>query len=105
MHITENVVSSSQKKLEVIAITPPPKEQRVKRNAKFAGQGEKRNRYHLPRALESGSPVGFRTRVPLSLREAEQALELLSLERPTAFVPGPKPSEAELFEESALGVM
>ena len=67
--------------------------------------GEKKTRYHLPTQLDSSSPVGYRTRVPLSEAEGQQALALLSLSAPTAFVTPEPVTEAELFEESSLGVL
>lgn len=94
-----------QRTLSVVSISPPPPEEQCKRETKFAGPGEKRNRYHLPDRLESGSPVGFRTRVSFSTEEAEQLLPLLSLDRPSEFVDGPPVVERELFEESSLGVL
>jgi hypothetical protein len=72
----------------------------------FAAAGEKKTRYHMPRALESSSPVGYRTRVRFSREEAEEVVELLSIERPTRFVEPDEPvTERELFEETSLGVM
>jgi hypothetical protein len=94
-----------QKPIALVPIPLPPEAQRVRRDARFAADGEARNRYHLPTALESESPVGYRTRLPLSRAEAAQAATLLSLVPPTAFVPGDGPTEAELFEEAALGVL
>lgn len=96
---------TTPKVVEPVAIHPPPAPQRVRRNARFAGEGEQRTRYSLPRALRSSSPVGYRTRLPLTLEEAKTALALLSLPRPTEFdAPGPV-SERELFEECSLGVL
>lgn len=94
------------KPLEVVPIPPPPAPQRRRRHADFAAPGQKSNRYSLPVALDSASPVGYRTRVPLTREQARQALALLSLPRPTAFA-GPPVSvtEQELFEECALGVL
>ncbi|TVR04299.1 MAG: hypothetical protein EA398_02610 [Deltaproteobacteria bacterium] len=98
--------SPLQKPLEVVTVSPPPTEQRVRREANFAGPGEKKGRYHLPDRLECGSPVGYRTRVPLSRDEASVALRLLSLERPVRFVtPTARVTERALFEESSLGVL
>ena len=69
--------------------------------ARFALPGEKRSRYSLPTALESGSPVGYRSRVGLSRAEGEAALQLLSLKPPTGFAEAGAHSsavrEAELF--------
>jgi hypothetical protein len=92
--------------VEVVPIDPPPKAQRVHRNARFACDGEKKNRYHLPNALRSGSPVGYRTRVSMSRDEVCKIIGLLDLERPQAFKPDTKrPTESEFFEERALGVL
>ena len=96
---------SQDKPVAYVPIPPPPLEQRRGRAARFAGEGEKRDRYSLPSALVSGSPVGYRRRVSLRPDEAQAALDLLSLPRPAAFVSGRSPSEQELFEESALGVL
>ena len=97
---------TQQKKVSVVPIEPPPEDQRVGRPMRFAGPGEKKTRYHMPRALESSSPVGYRHRIPFSREEAEQAAELLSLERPTWFVNADAPvTDQELFEEMSLGVV
>jgi hypothetical protein len=96
---------SASKPIELVTIPAPPSEFRVRRDARFAAPGEKRTRYHLPESLESPSPIGYRTRVPLSREEAGTLLSLLSLPRPTRFVPGPAPTERELFEECSLGVL
>ncbi len=93
------------KALEVVPIPPPPPEHRRRRDARFAEPGAKRDRYTLPNSLRSPSPVGYRTRVPLSQDEAAEALALLSLTRPRAFVPGPPITEGELFEEVSLGIL
>ncbi|HEX8538100.1 MAG TPA: hypothetical protein VF664_11595, partial [Cystobacter sp.] len=93
------------KPLEQVTIPAPPPELRVRREARFAAPGEKRTRYHLPESLESASPVGYRTRVSLSREEAGTMLSLLSLPRPSRFVPGPALTERELFEECSLGVL
>jgi hypothetical protein len=84
---------------------PPPATQGACRDARFAAQGERRNRYHLPDALKTASPVGYRTRIPLTVDEAGLASSLLSLEPPQTFVPTEAPTEAELFDEAALGVL
>ncbi len=94
-----------QKPLSIQPISLPPAAQRVSRQAAFAEEGEKRNRYHLPTSLDSASPVGFRMRVPLSTTEVNSVLPLLCLERPKGFVAGPGPTEQELFEEASLGVL
>ncbi len=94
------------KPLEVTPITPPPLTQRWRRAADFPAEGAKANRYTLPRSLESTSPVGYRTRVPLTRAEAAQALQLLSMTRPTGFAPSQLPvTEQELFEEASLGIL
>ncbi len=93
------------KSLELVTVEPPPSEQRVRRDARFASPGEKRTRYSLPTALESGSPVGYRTRVGLTQPEGRAALKLLSLAAPTGFGPVEPVTEGELFEESSLGVL
>jgi hypothetical protein len=93
------------KPLELITVAPPPPEQRLRRDARFALPGEKRSRYSLPTALESGSPVGYRTRVGLSEAEGQAALQLLALSAPTGFGPIAPVSEGELFEESSLGIL
>jgi hypothetical protein len=97
---------SQQKKISVVPLEPPPEDQCVRRPMRFARDGEKKNRYHMPRELASSSPVGYRERVSMSTEEAEQALELLSLERPRRYVEPQQPvSEREMFEETSLGVM
>lgn len=93
------------KPLELIAVEPPSPQQRARRDARFALPGEKRSRYSLPTALESGSPVGYRTRVGLSEAEGRAALQLLALSAPTGFGPIAPVSERELFEESSLGIL
>jgi hypothetical protein len=90
---------------EVVEVSPPPVDQRVRRDARFAGSGEKRTRYSLPDRLESGSPVGYRTRVPLSREQGEAAMSLLALEPPEAFAPPMEVDDQTLFEESALGLL
>lgn len=94
-----------QKPVDLVPIAPPPPEHRRRRDARFAAEGERRTRYHLPNALDSASPVAFRTRLPLSAEEAEAAAVLLALDPPTAFSPTPAPTEGELFEELSLGVL
>lgn len=94
------------KHLTVVKIAPPPPEQRRNRGATFAAPGEKRTRYSLPTSLDSPSPVGYRTRVSMSGQEAEVAVRLLSLQRPTGFQPDvTSVQERELFEECSLGVL
>ncbi len=95
-----------QKPLDLVTITPPEPAVRATRDAAFAKDSESRNRYSLPQSLESSSPIGYRTRVALSESEGEQAMSLLSLKRPDAFVESTQPvTDHELFEESALGVL
>ena len=93
------------KDLYPIEIQPPPKEQRVQRMARFAEPGERKNRYTLPDGLKSHSPVGYRKRMPLTESEVTQAVSLLSLERPTAFIPSEGPTDQELFEECSLAIL
>lgn len=98
--------ASRPKAVDLVPIAPPPAAQRVRRDADFPKPGERPTRYTLPARLESGSPVGYRTRVALTRDEAARALPLLSMERPRAFVAPEAPVlERELFEECALGVM
>lgn len=90
----------------LVPIAAPPADQQVRRTARWPDDGEKPNRYHLPKRLESGSPVGYRTRPSLTQAEADHAALLLSLPRPTAFVEGGSPpTEQALFEETALGLL
>jgi hypothetical protein len=93
------------KSIEVVPIPPPPPAQRVRRGADWPAEGHKASRYTLPKSIDTPSPVGYRTRVPLTRSEAAQAVQLLSLERPTAFVAGAPTTEQELFEESSLGIL
>lgn len=93
------------KRIEVVPIAPPAADQRVRRAARLPQSGEKPSRYTLPKRLESPSPVGFRTRLPLTGEQAEVALRLLSLERPTGFAAAEPVTERELFEEASLGVL
>ena len=95
-----------QKKLVPVPIAPPPVEQMARRGARFAGEGERKTRYSLPTALRSSSPVGYRVRPSLTQEEIEDALRLLCMERPTAFVPDDTVlTERALFEECSLGVL
>lgn len=97
---------SEQKRVHVVPIEPPPEDQRAARPLRFADEGEKKTRYHMPRALESSSPVGYRERVCFSQEEADQVVELLSLARPTQFIePEAAVTDGEMFEEAALGVV
>ncbi|MFT6162557.1 MAG: hypothetical protein ACJA00_005160, partial [Myxococcota bacterium] len=93
------------KPVQLVPIQSPPKDQQYGRNARFADDGERRNRYHLPSKLSSSSPVGYRTRISLSTTETEEALGLLSMGRPTGFGPATDITDQMLFEESALGVL
>lgn len=95
--------SVQQKPVEAVLIPPPPESR--KRSMSFARTGEKKTRYSAPNELTSSCPVGYRQRVALTKKEAQQALQLLSLTRPTNFVEVETPREEELFEESSLGVM
>ena len=94
-----------QKPVELIPVPLPPAAQRVCRQARFAAEGEKRNRYTLPESLASHSPVGYRTRLPLSQEQADEIAPLLSIEPPSAFASPDSVSEQELFEEASLGVL
>ena len=94
-----------QKSCLLVPIPSPPASQRVGRGARFAGAGERRDRYGLPDELESASPVGYRTRPSLTREEAVLASGLFELESPASFVTGAPPTEGELFEEAALGVL
>lgn len=96
---------TAPKPIAVIPVPPPPPDQRVKRNADFAPAGQKSNRYSLPTSLDSTSPVGYRTRIALTQREAEQAMQLLALDRPTQFSPAIAVTEQEMFEETSLGIL
>ncbi len=101
------------KDIEVVTIQPPPVDQRTRRAASFADAGTRKTRYNLPERLISPSPVGYRTRVPLTRAQATEAVALLSLPRPTGFVPPVAGeigatggvSEQALFEECALGIL
>ncbi len=80
--------------------------ERAARAAAFAADGERRNRYHLPTGLRSGSPVGYRTRLTMTRDEGQLALRLLAMERPSGFAPGASPvRESELFEAASLGLL
>ena len=87
------------KPLELVTVEPPPSDQRVRRDARFALPGEKRTRYSLPTALESGSPVGYRTRVGMTQAEGKAALKLLSLAAPTGFGPAEPVRESERLRQ------
>ena len=89
-----------QNQPEVVSITPPPKEQCVSRRAYPYPQGHKRDRYALPHTLKSSSPIGYRTRISLSVEEAQSYMPLLALTPPIAFIEGGEaPQEQCLFEE------
>lgn len=92
------------KDVQLVPVTPPPPEQRVRRLARRPAEGEKPTRYSLPSELRSGTPIGYRRRLPLSSADAQAALNLLSLRRPTGFGPAQPTTDARLFEESALGL-
>ena len=97
--------SVDQKRPVVVPVDPPPEAQRVNRGAGFAVEGERKTRYTLPTRLQSASPVGYRTRLSLSQEEAEEALTLFSMPRPTGFSASEPVPEQELFEECALGIL
>lgn len=99
------MTDTQPKPLELVTVVAPPPEQRVRRDARFALPGEKRTRYSLPTALESGSPVGYRTRVGMTPDEGRAVLPLLSLQPPTGFGPVEPVTDAELFEECSLGIL
>ena len=97
---------TQQKPLEIVTITPPSAAHRKRRQARFAEPGAKKTRYHLPPKLISSSPVGYRTRVSLTVEEAGTLLPLLALERPSAFVEtADAVLERELFDECSLGIL
>jgi len=96
---------TAPKHLEVVPIEPPPVEQRIARDARFAAEGEKKDRYSLPSSLDSASPVGYRTRPSITAAQAAQALKLLALRRPTGFAAPRSLRERELFDECSLGVL
>ena len=94
-----------QNPIDLVPVVPPAPEARVKRNAEPAAEGERRTRYTLPLGLQSGSPVGYRTRVSMTVEEAAEAAQLFSLARPEAFHAGPAVTDQELFEEVSLGIL
>lgn len=99
-------MSDSQLPVTLVPVKPPEAEFQVRRSARWPVEGEKPNRYHLPRRVETASPVGYRVRVSLTADEARQAQPLLSLEAPTGFQSNADPVlEGELFEEVSLGVL
>lgn len=103
--VGENGTATGVDQRPVEVVTLPPPAVRASRQATFAKPGEKRNRYHLPTRLESGSPVGYRQRLALTPAEAAQVMPLLSLDRPAEFVDSAPVTEQELFEEASLGVL
>ena len=96
---------AAPKPLLVVPIEPPPQHELAQRQARFAAAGQKRDRYSLPESLESSSPVGYRTRVGLTVDEAQAAMALLALDRPDAFVASEAVTENALFEECSLGIL
>ena len=101
----ENIAPPTPRDVESVLIEPPPVEQRVQRGAVFTPSDERKTRHSLPTELHSGSPVGYRTRLSLTAGEAEAAMPLLSLQRPTAFAPPETVAESEFFEECSLGIL
>lgn len=98
--------SDHQKPLELSFITPPSDDRRARRQLAFAPKGGKKTRYHLPNENRSGSPVGYRTRISMTVEEAHEWLKLLSLSRPNTFCQPDQPvTEQELFEEASLGIL
>ncbi len=96
---------STQKPIEPTPVPLPPADQRVRRDAAFPAEGQKPSRYTLPRGLKSASTVGYRARLSMSEAQITEALQLLSLDRPTAFGPRRPVLEGEVFEECALGIL
>lgn len=101
----ELLLMSTQKALEVVSIQAPPTEQQVARRAHHYPDGHKKDRYALPETLESHSPIAYRTRMSLTMSDAESYMPLLSLEPPQKFVVGDPLTEQELFEESSLSIL
>lgn len=91
--------------LEIQRIPAPPAEQVARRQCREVEEGGKRDRYCLPLALESSSPIGYRTRIPMTEAEVAAMLPLLAVTPPTRFDACPMPTERELFEEAALGIL
>lgn len=90
---------------EVVAVAPPESAKTYARNANFAPEGARKTRFDLPTRLKSSSPVGYRKRMALTQEEANEAMELLAMARPTGFE-APQPiAEQEIFEECSLGVL
>ena len=99
-------MQKTQLPVQLIPVPPPPADQQVRRQARLPVDGEKPNRYHLPRKLSSSSPVGYRTRIPITAEEATQAAALLSMSAQTSFAKTDTgPTEGELFDEVSLGVL
>jgi hypothetical protein len=94
-----------QNPVSLVPVSPPSAEQRVCRDAQPAVEGEKRTRYTLPKGLQSGSPIGYRTRISMTQAEADEASVLFALSRPAGFVAGETVLERELFDEVSLGVL
>lgn len=94
-----------QNDVALVQVPAPPAAQRKRRGASAVEPGARRDRYTLPASLDSGSPVGYRTRVSLSQVEADEAALLFSLARPGGFVPAASVTEQQLFEEASLGVL
>ena len=96
---------STSKPIDFHRCEPPTPDQRRRRLAAPVPEGGRASRYSLPKGLESHSPVGYRTRLPLTKAEAAEIAPLYALERPKAFVPGAPIREQELFEECSLGIL
>lgn len=105
MEMEGNLRQGAQNALELVAIVPPPKEQRVARRAQHYPEDMRRDRYALPTCLKSSSPVAYRTRMNLSEEEGRDALKLLALKPPRKFENGALIKDQDLFEESALGIL
>ena len=71
-------MSDSRLPVTLVPVKPPEAEFQVRRSARWPVEGEKPNRYHLPRRVRRRS-VGYRVRVSLTADEAQQAQALLSL--------------------------
>ena len=93
-----------QKEIEVVTITPPPLEERVKRDARFYPQEHPRDRYALPESLSSYSPIAYRSRVQFSKDEMAQYMPILSLSPPSSFS-ACQLTDQDLFEETSLGIL
>jgi len=98
-------VGGTPNALEIQRIAAPPVEQVASRQCREVPAGGKRDRYCLPVALESSSPIGYRTRVSMTEDEVAAMLPLLALTPPTSFTACPMPTEGELFDEAALGIL